>query len=42
MKICPVFDLSCPYLTHSGECLLENPMLECDDYYAMVGDEEEE
>ena len=41
---CPVpgayFD--CPYCNKYGVCTLENPANECDDYYACVGDEEEE
>lgn len=43
MNLCPFFDLSCPYLSlPSGKCLLDNPVLECDDYYAIMGEEEEE
>lgn len=43
MKECPVADLSCPYYNRrTGNCKLENPYVECDDYYACVGDEEED
>lgn len=33
-------EVGCPY-NEDGICTMENPELECDDYYAMVGDEEE-
>ena len=39
---CPVGDFSCPYYGARGACLLENPAEECDDYYAMIGDDEDE
>lgn len=39
---CPVPDFLCPYCDTYGNCQLDNPAEECDDYYAMVGDEEEE
>jgi len=39
---CPTYDLSCPYCTKLGKCRLENPQVECDDYYAVMGGELEE
>ena len=39
---CPTADFSCPYYGARGTCLLENPTEECDDYYAAVGDKEDE
>ena len=42
---CPVPGMSpedCPYCMPNGFCQLENPDLECDDYYAYTGDEEKE
>lgn len=40
---CPVpsgfFD--CPYYNIDGQCTLQNPREECDDYYAVIGDDEE-
>ena len=38
---CPVGDFMCLYFTQEGFCELENPYKECDDYFAMVGEEEE-
>lgn len=40
---CPVpsADLDCPHCI-DGFCNLQNPYDECDDYYAEVGDEEDE
>lgn len=38
---CPTNDFSCPYCGTYGECNLDNPAEECDDYYYAVGDEEE-
>ena len=37
---CPAGDISCPYNTE-GVCALERPWDECDDYYGVVGDEDE-
>ena len=42
MKMCPVYAIDCPYyIGETGGCELENPMMDCDDYYAIVGDEED-
>ncbi len=37
---CPMFDMSCPYCLASGECIIGDPMNECDDYYYYMGEEE--
>ena len=34
---CPINDWECPYWGKDGECKIDNPMEECDDYYAMFG-----
>lgn len=39
---CPLYDMDCPYCTKDGVCEIGNPMEECDEYYAVVGDNEEE
>lgn len=39
---CPVLDYGCPYCTMDGECTIEDPMEECDDYYYYYGEKEEE
>lgn len=36
---CPIFDMGCPYCLASGECTIDNPMSECDDYYYYMGEE---
>lgn len=34
-KRCPLwYDDGCPYLTPTGECELDHPEIDCDDYYA--------
>ena len=38
---CPIGDISCPYFSQEGFCNLEKPWENCDDYYGMVGDEDE-
>ena len=38
---CPLFDMTCPYCLASGECTIDNPKEECDDYYYYNGEEEE-
>lgn len=44
MKYCPTFDKCCPYFINNkeGACALENPGLECDDYFAYYGEEDED
>ena len=37
---CPTFDTGCPYCLASGECTIDNPLEECDDYYYYNGEEE--
>ena len=42
---CPVNGWDCPYYTDEGQpcrCTLDNPMDECDDFYAMWGDVDSE
>ena len=39
---CPINDLSCPYILENGCCDLPILEEECDDYYAAIGDEENE
>lgn len=39
---CPTQDFTCPYCDANGVCMLDNPKRECDDYYAMIGDDEED
>ena len=40
---CPVLDWECPYFNPEGcVCKLDNPKVDCDDYYAVVGDEEDD
>lgn len=36
---CPIFDMNCPYCLASGECIIDNPMTECDDYYYYYAEE---
>ena len=38
---CPIGDIDCPYYWSEGcsqYCLCDNPMDECDDFYAMNGE----
>ena len=37
---CPIYDTSCPYLKKDGECTIENPKEECDEYWWYNQDEE--
>lgn len=37
--LCPGDEFDCPYCSAEGVCCLENPAEECDDYYAMMGEE---
>lgn len=39
---CPDFDMTCPYCLASGECIIDNPMEECDVFFYYNGYEEEE
>ncbi len=39
--ICPEYDLSCPYCLASGECIIDNPIEECD-IYGYYNEEEKE
>ena len=40
---CPVLDWECPYFNSEGcVCKLDDPKTDCDDYYAAVGDEEDD
>ena len=32
MKKCPVCDMACPYINRSGNCVLDNPAEECDEF----------
>lgn len=38
---CPVYDYECPYFK-SGYCELENPKDECDAFYGLEDDDDEE
>ena len=39
---CPMCDITCPYcIGLDYECVIGNPLTECDDYYACVGDSED-
>lgn len=39
---CPTGDAFCPYFGPHGECGIDNPAEECDDYWSMMGDEDDE
>lgn len=40
---CPIRDIECPYCVGIDyECVIDDPMTECDDYYACCGEDEEE
>ena len=40
---CPVLDWERPYFNPEGcVCKLDDPKTDCDDYYAAVGDEEDD
>jgi hypothetical protein len=41
MVVCPVNDWLCPYF-ENGDCTLENCEQECDVFYGLEDDEEEE
>lgn len=38
---CPADSWDCPYCTEEGACTLRHPEEECDDYYAVMGDDED-
>lgn len=40
-RLCPMNAQDCPDYC-KGYCMLENPLEECDDYYAMTADDEKE
>lgn len=42
MRYCPADDMSCPYITECGYCTLENAEEECDEFYGLEEEEEEE
>lgn len=39
---CPEYEFDCPYLKKDGECVIGNPLEECDTYMFHHGDELEE
>lgn len=39
---CPTFDMTCPYCLASGECIIDNPAEECEDFIAYAGIVEDE
>ena len=39
--LCPELELDCPY-DENGICTIGNPMEECDDYYFVNGEEEDD
>jgi hypothetical protein len=39
---CPLNDFECPYCDENGVCWLDDPMTDCDDFYAAVGDDKYE
>ena len=42
MSYCFTDDWGCPYyVPETGECLLEDPNLECDDYAAFLDEQDE-
>lgn len=43
-KYCPVpaAGWDCPYCGKDNKCQLDNPALECDDYYAWGGDDSDD
>lgn len=43
MFYCPTGDWGCPYyIVDCGGCLLDNPMIDCDDYAMSVEEDEDE
>ena len=39
---CPAFDMTCPYCLASGECTIDNPKEECEEYWYYNQEEKEE
>lgn len=40
---CPMCDITCPYCVGLNyECVIDNPLLDCDDYYACIVEVEED
>ena len=39
---CPTFDFTCPYCLASGECIIDNPKEECEEYWYYNQEEEED
>lgn len=37
--LCPTCDITCPYWQYNDECVIGNPLEECDEYYAILGEE---
>lgn len=40
--LCPANDMNCPYWAWGGRCTLENAEMECDEFFGLEDDEEEE
>lgn len=40
--VCPINDWECPYYDANGNCMIDNPRMDCDDYVAILGDETED
>lgn len=36
--MCPIEDYNCPYCNANGECMMDRPQDECDDFMAMYAD----
>lgn len=41
MKVCPMFDMTCPYCLDSGECTLETAKEDCDAWYGIEEEDDE-
>ena len=42
MLYCPADDITCPYITKYGTCTLENAKENCDEFYGLDEESEEE
>lgn len=40
--LCPTCDITCPYWQYNDECVIGNPLEECDEYYAILGEENQD